>query len=48
MTTLFYTLSVMATRKLQTTDSSATMACYRSLVYLIAALILALLAIVVG
>ena len=45
---LFYALSVMITRKLQTTDSSATMAYYSSLVYLIAAFILAPLAIVVG
>ena len=46
MSTLFYALSVMITRKLQTTDSSATMAYYSSLVYLIAALILVPLAIV--
>ncbi|MGQ0603598.1 MAG: DMT family transporter [Anaerolineales bacterium] len=46
--TLFYALSVMVTRKLQTTDSSATMAYYSSLVYLIAAFVLAPLAIVVG
>jgi drug/metabolite transporter (DMT)-like permease len=46
--TLFYTLSVMVTRKLQTTDSSATMAYHSLLVYLIAAFILAPLAIVVG
>ncbi len=45
---LFYALSVMLTRKLQTTDSSATMAYYSSLVYLAAAFILAPLAIVVG
>jgi drug/metabolite transporter (DMT)-like permease len=45
---LFYALSVMLTRKLQTTDSSATMAYYSSLVYLVAAFILAPLAIVVG
>lgn len=45
---LFYALSVMITRKLQTTDSSATMAYYSSLVYLVAAFILAPLAIVVG
>jgi drug/metabolite transporter (DMT)-like permease len=44
----FYALSVMITRKLQTTDSSATMAYYSSLVYLVAAFILAPLAIVVG
>jgi drug/metabolite transporter (DMT)-like permease len=46
--TLFYTLAVMLTRKLQTTDSSATMAYYSSLVYLVAAFILAPLAIVFG
>ena len=45
---LFYALSVMITRKLQTTDSSATMAYYSSLVYLVAAFILTPLAIVVG
>jgi drug/metabolite transporter (DMT)-like permease len=44
----FYALSVMITRKLQTTDSSATMAYYSSLVYLVAAFALAPLAIVVG
>lgn len=36
----FYALVVMLTRKLQTTDSSATMAYYSSLVYLGAALVL--------
>ena len=45
---LFYALNVMLTRKLQTTDSSATMAYYSSLVYLVAAFILVPLAIVVG
>ena len=45
---LFYALSIMITRKLQTTDSSATMAYYSSLVYLVAAFILSPLAIVVG
>ena len=45
---LLYALSVMITRKLQTTDSSATMAYYSSLVYLVAAFILAPLAIVAG
>ena len=45
---LFYALSVMITRKLQTTDSSATMAYYSSLVYLVMAFVLAPLAIVVG
>jgi drug/metabolite transporter (DMT)-like permease len=38
----------MVTRKLRTTDSSATMAYYSSLVYLIAAFILAPLAVVIG
>ena len=45
---LFYALAAMLTRKLQTTDSSATMAYYSSLVYLIATFILAPLVIVVG
>lgn len=46
--TLFYALAVMITRKLQTTDSSATMAYYSSLVYLVLSFILAPLARVVG
>lgn len=46
--TLFYALSVMVTRKLQTTDSSATMAYYSSLVYLVIAFVLAPLVSVVG
>ena len=46
--TLFYALNVMLTRILRTTDSSATMAYYSSLIYLIAALILAPLPAVVG
>jgi drug/metabolite transporter (DMT)-like permease len=45
---LFYALTVMSTRKLQNTDSSATMAYYSSLVYLAAALILVPLTIVIG
>jgi drug/metabolite transporter (DMT)-like permease len=45
---LFYALNVMLTRKLQSTDSSATMAYYSSLVYLVAAFILVPLAVVVG
>ena len=45
---LFYALNVMLTRKLQTTDSSATMAYYSSLVYLVAAFALSPLAVVVG
>jgi drug/metabolite transporter (DMT)-like permease len=48
LSTLFYALSVMLTRQLQTTDSSATMAYYSSLFYLVAAFILAPLAIAVG
>jgi drug/metabolite transporter (DMT)-like permease len=48
MSVLFYALSVMITRKLQTTDSSATMAYYSSLVYLMGAFILLPLAIAVG
>jgi drug/metabolite transporter (DMT)-like permease len=38
---LFNALTVILTRKLQTNDSSATMAYYSSLVYLVAALVLA-------
>ena len=45
---LFYALTVILTRKLQTNDSSATMAYYSSLVYLVAALILAPLPAIVG
>jgi S-adenosylmethionine uptake transporter len=45
---LFYALTVISTRKLQTTDSSATMAFYSSLVYLAAALILAPVTLAVG
>jgi drug/metabolite transporter (DMT)-like permease len=45
---LFYALNVMLTRKLQSTDSSATMAYYSSLVYLAAAFALAPLSVVVG
>ena len=45
---LFYALNVMLTRKLQTTDSSATMSYYSSLVYLVAALVLAPLPAIVG
>lgn len=45
---LFYALATMLTRKLQTTDSSATMAYYSSLVYLVATFILAPLVILVG
>ena len=45
---LFYALSVIFTSKLQTTDSSATMAYYSSVVYLLAAIVLLPLAILVG
>ena len=45
---LFYALATMLTRKLQTTDSSATMAYYSSLVYLIATVVLSPLLIFVG
>ena len=45
---LFYALTVISTRKLQTTDSSATMAYYSSLIYLAAALILVPLTIGIG
>jgi drug/metabolite transporter (DMT)-like permease len=45
---LFYALIVISTRKLHTYDSSATMAYYSSLVYLVAALALAPLPAVVG
>ena len=45
---VFYALTVMVTRKLQTTDSSATMAYFSSLVYLLAAMILAPIAVATG
>lgn len=45
---LFYALAAMLTRKLQTTDSSATMAYYSSLVYLLATFILVPLVLLVG
>ncbi len=45
---LFYALNVMLTRRLQTTDSSATMAYYSSLVYLVAAFVLVPLPGIVG
>jgi drug/metabolite transporter (DMT)-like permease len=48
LSTLFYAFTVMLTRRLQTTDSSVTMAYYSSLFYLMAAFILAPLTIVVG
>ncbi len=48
LSTLFYALSVMLTRQLRSTDSSATMSFYSSLVYLVVALILAPISILVG
>lgn len=45
---LFYVLAVMVTRRLQTTESSATMSFYSSLVYLVIAFVLAPLAAAVG
>lgn len=45
---LFYALTVVSTRRLQTTDSSATMAYYSSLVYLAAALVLVPVTLVIG
>ena len=46
--TLFYAFNIMITRHLRTTDSSATMAYYSTLVYLVAAFTLAPLAILIG
>lgn len=48
LATLCYVLNVIITRKLHTTDSSATMAYYSSLIYLVAALIVAPLPALVG
>ena len=45
---LFYAVAAILTRKLQASDSSATMAYYSSLVYLLATIILAPLVIAVG
>jgi drug/metabolite transporter (DMT)-like permease len=45
---LFYALTVMVTRRLQAADSGATMAFYSSFVYLIAAVVFAPLAFVIG
>lgn len=45
---IFYALNTMLTRKLRDTDSSATMAYYSSLVYLLASVLLAPLPVVVG
>ncbi|MBK9124867.1 MAG: DMT family transporter [Chloroflexi bacterium] len=44
---LFYAFSVLITRKLKSTDSSATQTYYSSLVYLVAALVLAPLALLI-
>ena len=48
LSVLFYALAMMITRRLQTTDSSATMAYYSSLVYLVISFMLVPLAIGVG
>ena len=48
LSVFFYALAIMITRKLQTTDSSATMSYHSSLVYLAAAIILVPLALIVG
>ncbi len=48
LSVLFYALATMLTRKLQTTDSSATMAYYSSLVYLLATVVLIPLVLLVG
>ncbi len=45
---LFYALAAILTRKLQTTDSSATMSYFSSLVYLMATLVLVPLVLIVG
>lgn len=45
---LFYGLAVISTRRLQATDSSATMAYFSSLVYLVAALILTPITLLIG
>lgn len=48
LATLFYSLTIMVTRKLRTTDSSATMAYYTTLVFLVAAIITAPLPVLIG
>ncbi|MEZ4630471.1 MAG: DMT family transporter [Deinococcales bacterium] len=48
LTTLTYALNVIVTRQLRTTDSSATMAFYSTLIYLLAAAMLAPLTILIG
>jgi drug/metabolite transporter (DMT)-like permease len=45
---LFYALSVLITRRLRTTDSSATMAYYSSLVYVVATAVMAPVTLAVG
>ncbi len=45
---LFYALSVILTRRLQATDSSATMGYYSTILYLVAALVLSPLVLLVG
>jgi drug/metabolite transporter (DMT)-like permease len=48
LSTLFYALTVMLTRQLRTTDSSATMAYFSSVVYIVASFVLAPLSLLVG
>lgn len=48
LSVLFYALAVIVTRRLQSTDSGATMAYYSSLVYLVASFALSPLALLVG
>ena len=48
LSTLLYALTVMLTRQLRTTDSSATMAYFSSLVYIVVSFILAPLSLLVG
>jgi drug/metabolite transporter (DMT)-like permease len=45
---LFYVFAVLVTRRLQTTDSSATMSYYGSLVYMVIAIVLAPLTLAIG
>lgn len=47
LSTLFYVFTVMLTRQLQTTDSSATMAYFSSIVYVVASFVLAPLSLLV-
>lgn len=48
LSVLFYALAVIVTRRLQSTDSGATMAYYSSLVYLVASFALSPLALLIG